>query len=93
MSISVQVRPFRAINLCHSTKKNKSDSYPQLRKFVAKYSAGLRVRISPTLQSEQIGVVPPNCVISFVDEVILFHTVIVFLYSEMDSFIFKNFLL
>ncbi|XP_035827428.1 E3 ubiquitin-protein ligase MYCBP2 isoform X3 [Aplysia californica] len=41
---------------------------PKTRKFVAKYSAGLRIRVSPTLQSEQIGVVPPNCVISFVDE-------------------------
>ncbi|XP_059170813.1 E3 ubiquitin-protein ligase MYCBP2-like isoform X4 [Physella acuta] len=40
----------------------------RVRRFVAKYSAGLRVRISPTLQSEQIGVVPPNCMISYVDE-------------------------
>ncbi|CAG5134648.1 unnamed protein product, partial [Candidula unifasciata] len=46
----------------------KKTQPPRLRKFVAKYSAGLRIRISPTLQSEQIGVVPPNCVISFVDE-------------------------
>ena len=38
------------------------------RRFVAKYSAGLRIRVSPTLHSEQIGVVPPQAVISFVDE-------------------------
>ena len=30
----------------------------RLRKFIAKPSAGLRIRIHPTLQSEQIGVVP-----------------------------------
>ncbi|XP_055893471.1 E3 ubiquitin-protein ligase MYCBP2-like isoform X4 [Biomphalaria glabrata] len=41
---------------------------PRLRRFIAKYSAGLRIRISPSLQSEQIGVVPPGCIISFVDE-------------------------
>nr|AOV18880.1 myc binding protein 2 [Lymnaea stagnalis] len=46
----------------------KKSQPPRLRKFIAKYSAGLRVRISPSLQSEQIGVVPPGCVISFVDE-------------------------
>ncbi|GFN82137.1 myc binding protein 2 [Plakobranchus ocellatus] len=45
----------------------KKTQPPKLRRFVAKYSAGLRVRVSPTLQSEQIGVVPPNCTISFVD--------------------------
>ncbi|KAF4527990.1 hypothetical protein B566_EDAN012397, partial [Ephemera danica] len=40
----------------------------RLRKFVAKYSAGLRIRAHPSLQSEQIGVVSVNGVISFVDE-------------------------
>lgn len=41
----------------------------QIRKLVAKYSAGLRIRSHPSLQSEQIGVVPPNEIVSFVDEV------------------------
>ena len=41
----------------------------QMRKFVAKYSAGLRVRAHPTLQSEQLGVIKPEGVISFVEEV------------------------
>ena len=40
-----------------------------MRKFVAKYSAGLRVRAHPTLQSEQLGVIKPEGVISFVEEV------------------------
>ena len=43
----------------------------QMRKFVAKYSAGLRVRAHPTLQSEQLGVIKPEGVISFVEEVSL----------------------
>lgn len=41
----------------------------QLRKFVQKYSAGLRARTNPSLQSEQMGVIPPEGIISFVDEV------------------------
>lgn len=41
----------------------------KLRKFVAKNSAGLRVRILPSLQSEQIGVVHVNGTIAFIDEV------------------------
>ena len=41
----------------------------QMRKFVAKYSAGLRVRAHPNLQSEQLGVIKPEGVISFVEEV------------------------
>lgn len=41
----------------------------RLRKFVAKDSAGLRVRAHPSLQSEQIGVVHVNGTIAFIDEV------------------------
>ena len=40
-----------------------------MRKFVAQHSAGLRVRVNPSLQSEQVGVIKPNGVISFIDEV------------------------
>ena len=43
----------------------------RLRKFIAKPSAGLRIRIHPTLQSEQIGVVPVEGTISIDDE---YHT-------------------
>ena len=41
----------------------------RLRKFIAKPSAGLRIRIHPTLQSEQIGVVPVEgaCFIRLLD--------------------------
>ncbi|XP_046683725.1 E3 ubiquitin-protein ligase MYCBP2 isoform X4 [Homalodisca vitripennis] len=41
----------------------------RLRKFVARNSAGLRVRAHPSLQSEQIGVVHVNGTIAFVDEI------------------------
>ncbi|KAB0796834.1 hypothetical protein PPYR_10895 [Photinus pyralis] len=41
----------------------------KLRKFVAKNSAGLRVRTHPSLQSEQIGVVHVNGTIAFIDEI------------------------
>lgn len=41
----------------------------RLRKYVAKYSAGLRIRSHPSLQSEHIGTVPVSGIISFVDEV------------------------
>lgn len=33
------------------------------------YSAGLRIRAHPSLQSEQIGVVDVNGTIAFIDEV------------------------
>ncbi|XP_055389767.1 E3 ubiquitin-protein ligase highwire-like [Condylostylus longicornis] len=46
-------------------------SQPQnkLRKFVAKNSAGLRIRSHPALQSEQVGIVKMNGIISFIDEI------------------------
>ena len=40
-----------------------------MRKFVAQYSSGLRVRLNPSLQSEQVGIIKPNGIISFIDEV------------------------
>lgn len=42
----------------------------QVRRFVAKDSAGLRIRSHPSLQSEQIGIVKVNGTITFIDEVI-----------------------
>lgn len=41
----------------------------KLRKFVSKNSAGLRIRSHPTLQSEQVGIVKMDGIISFIDEV------------------------
>ncbi|KAL3880398.1 hypothetical protein ACJMK2_032642, partial [Sinanodonta woodiana] len=41
----------------------------QMRKFIGKYSAGLRIRTNPSLQSEQIGVIKPEGILSFVDEI------------------------
>ena len=40
----------------------------RLRQFVARPSAGLRVRLHPTLQSEQIGVVPVDGTLNIIDE-------------------------
>lgn len=47
-------------------KKGKPQS--KLRKFVARNSAGLRIRSHPTLQSEQLGIIKMDGIISFVDE-------------------------
>lgn len=52
-------------------KSNIKKTQPpnKLRKFIAKMSAGLRIRSHPTLQSEQVGIIKMNGVISFIDEV------------------------
>ncbi|PNI81327.1 MYCBP2 isoform 4 [Pan troglodytes] len=50
--------------------KPKSEPQPnKVRKFVAKDSAGLRIRSHPSLQSEQIGIVKVNGTITFIDEI------------------------
>lgn len=49
--------------------KKLSQQPNKLRKFVAKPSAGLRIRSHPSLQSEQIGVVPVNGTIAFIEEI------------------------
>lgn len=48
---------------------NDCETVLQMRKFAAKFSAGLRIRVNPSLQSEYIGVILPEGIISFVDEV------------------------
>lgn len=50
------------------SKIKKGKPQNKLRKFVARYSAGLRIRLHPTLQSEQLGIVKMDGIISFVDE-------------------------
>lgn len=47
----------------------KSQPPNKLRKFISKNSAGLRIRAHPTLQSEQVGIVKMDGIISFIDEV------------------------
>lgn len=47
----------------------KSQPQNKLRKFRAANSAGLRIRSHPTLQSEQVGIVKMDGIISFIDEV------------------------
>ena len=68
----VEVRdPPQGVAPPHPTKKSNhpgDHSMNRLRKFIAKPSAGLRIRIHPTLQSEQIGVVPVEGTIAIVDE-------------------------
>ncbi|KAM3837237.1 E3 ubiquitin-protein ligase MYCBP2 [Vipera latastei] len=50
--------------------KPKAEPLPnKVRKFVAKDSAGLRIRSHPSLQSEQIGLVKVNGSIIFIDEI------------------------
>ena len=41
----------------------------QMRRFVGQWSAGLRIRLNPSLQSEQIGIIKPGGIMCFVDEV------------------------
>ncbi|CAB3259020.1 unnamed protein product [Arctia plantaginis] len=47
-----------------STPPNK------LRRFTSRYSAGLRIRASPSLQAEELGLVPPGASVDFVEEVV-----------------------
>lgn len=57
--------------LCSCRSQSPSPlCFSQVRKFVSKDSAGLRVRSHPSLQSEQIGIVHVNGTITFIDEVI-----------------------
>lgn len=42
----------------------------RLRRFGINNSAGLRVRSSPSLQSEEVGCIPPDSNVGFVEEVI-----------------------
>lgn len=41
----------------------------KLRRFRSLYSAGLRIRASPSLQAEALGLVPPGANVDFVEEV------------------------
>ncbi|KAL5012682.1 hypothetical protein ScPMuIL_011233 [Solemya velum] len=52
-----------------SQAQKKGSHHNRMRKFVAKYSAGLRIRTNPSLQSEQIGLVDPGGIISFINEI------------------------
>ncbi|XP_033631426.1 E3 ubiquitin-protein ligase MYCBP2-like isoform X2 [Asterias rubens] len=51
------------------TAKKPAQQTSKVRKFVMKQSRGLRIRSSPSLQSEEIGIVEVNGVITFIDEV------------------------
>ncbi|XP_052132252.1 E3 ubiquitin-protein ligase MYCBP2-like, partial [Frankliniella occidentalis] len=66
--VEVKETPQGLIPPKQSTVRKQPNQPSRLRKFVAKKSAGLRIRAHPSLQSEQIGVVPVNGTISFIDE-------------------------
>lgn len=64
------VEPPQGMTPPNQNLAKKTNHQPnKLRKFVAKNSAGLRVRAHPSLQSEQIGIVHVNGTIAFIDEV------------------------
>uniref|UniRef100_A0A8D8RF51 RCR-type E3 ubiquitin transferase n=1 Tax=Cacopsylla melanoneura TaxID=428564 RepID=A0A8D8RF51_9HEMI len=66
--IEVKEPPQGIIPQSQGTKKITHPSN-KLRKFTAKNSAGLRIRSHPTLKSEQLGVIPVNGTVAFLDEV------------------------
>lgn len=47
----------------------KRQTINKVRKFFAKNTAGLRIRSHPTLQSEEVGILKINGIISFIDEI------------------------
>lgn len=53
----------------HKQALKKPQPPNKLRKFFTKNTAGLRIRSHPTLQSEQVGIIKLNGVISFIDEI------------------------
>lgn len=61
---------FSSIICCCRSRSPSPLCFSQVRIFVSKDSAGLRVRSHPSLQSEQIGIVHVNGTITFIDEVI-----------------------
>jgi len=67
--VEVKEPPQGMIPPNQSTGKKSCSQPSKVRKFVAKNSAGLRIRAHPSLQSEQIGVVHVNGTIVFIDEV------------------------
>ncbi|CAH1132864.1 unnamed protein product [Ceutorhynchus assimilis] len=67
--VEVKEPPQGMIPPNQNTNKKSSNQPSKVRKFIAKNSAGLRVRAHPSLQSEQIGVVHVNGTIVFIDEI------------------------
>jgi RCR-type E3 ubiquitin transferase len=55
----------------NTNKKNSSKK--KIKQFVAKSSAGLRIRVHPTTQSAVVGTIKVPNAVSFIDEVDLLH--------------------
>ncbi|KAI5730737.1 hypothetical protein M8J76_016854 [Diaphorina citri] len=66
--LEVKEPPQGVITPSQGTKKISHPSN-KLRRFIARNSAGLRIRSHPTLKSEQLGVVPVNGTVAFLDEI------------------------
>ncbi|KAF7271207.1 hypothetical protein GWI33_015889 [Rhynchophorus ferrugineus] len=67
--VEVKEPPQGMIPPNQSNNKKTNNQPSKVRKFVAKNSAGLRIRAHPSLQSEQIGIVHVNGTIVFIDEI------------------------
>nr|XP_018897368.1 PREDICTED: E3 ubiquitin-protein ligase MYCBP2-like [Bemisia tabaci] len=70
-TMKVEVKePPQGVNSAQQIVARKVSHQPnKIREFVGKNSAGLRIRAHPSLQSEQIGIVPCGATVAFVDEV------------------------
>ncbi|XP_076287336.1 MYC binding protein highwire isoform X6 [Lasioglossum baleicum] len=67
--VEVKEPPQRMQPPTQNVVKKPQHQPSRLRKFVAKNSAGLRIRAHPSLQSEQIGFISVNDTIAFIDEI------------------------
>lgn len=50
-------------------KSGNPDHPDMLRRFTTKYTSGLRIRASPSLQSEELGYVPKGASLTYTEEV------------------------
>lgn len=66
--IEVKEAPFNGAKPSEHGQAMSSPSAKRLQ-HVGKYSAGLRIRTHPSLQSEQIGFVPVKGIVGYTDEV------------------------
>ena len=68
--VEVKEPPKGMVPPVQNIEKLQSQQPSRLRKFIMQNSAGLRIRTHPALQSEQLGVIPVDGTIAFIEEVI-----------------------
>ncbi|XP_050423071.1 E3 ubiquitin-protein ligase MYCBP2 isoform X2 [Adelges cooleyi] len=66
--VDVKEAPLNGVGSA-SQEQDSATSTPRLLQHVGKYSAGLRIRTHPSLQSEKIGLIPVMGIIGYTDEV------------------------